>query len=342
MKRFTTLVIILMFSSVVLGQQKPHYTQYILNNYILNPALSGIENYVDVKLSHRHQWVGMQDAPVTTYFTIQGPIGKKDYRTNITSMYEVPGDNPRGNAALEEYEAAPSHHGIGMMIINDRAGAFNNFSAFATYAYHMGISRSTNLSAGIGMGISKMTIDPTKLDFGTVSPSDPSVFGSEVTGQSNFDVNAGLWLYSARYYIGIAGNQLIPHTLDYSWNLTNVTKGKVVPHVFATAGYKFFAGEDMSFLPSIMLKSVGPVPMQIDVNLKTQYQDLFWVGASYRNKYGFAGMAGMNIAKTVTISYAYDYSTTNINTVSKGTHEILLGFVIGNKYNDDTCPRRIW
>ena len=32
-------------------QAKPYYTQYILNNYILNPGVTGIENYTDVKLS---------------------------------------------------------------------------------------------------------------------------------------------------------------------------------------------------------------------------------------------------------------------------------------------------
>ena len=56
------------------AQQRPHYTQYILNNYIINPAVAGIENYTDVKISHRHQWVGIQDAPVTTYLTIHGPL----------------------------------------------------------------------------------------------------------------------------------------------------------------------------------------------------------------------------------------------------------------------------
>ena len=73
------------------AQQRPHYTQYILNNYILNPALSGIENYTDVKLSARDQWVGLNGAPQTFYFTIQGPIGKKDYRTNATS-FDMPGE----------------------------------------------------------------------------------------------------------------------------------------------------------------------------------------------------------------------------------------------------------
>jgi type IX secretion system PorP/SprF family membrane protein len=59
------------------GQQLPHYTQYMLNSYILNPAVAGIENYTDVKISHRHQWVGIDGAPVTTYLTIHGPFKKE-------------------------------------------------------------------------------------------------------------------------------------------------------------------------------------------------------------------------------------------------------------------------
>ena len=71
MKKLLLSTTMLFISCVVFSQQKPHYTQYILNQYIINPALTGIENYVDVKASHRLQWVGIQDAPVTTYFTMQ-------------------------------------------------------------------------------------------------------------------------------------------------------------------------------------------------------------------------------------------------------------------------------
>ena len=78
--------LLLFFTAPVLGQQRPHYTQYILNNYILNPALSGIENYTDVKLSYRNQWVGFPGAPQTMYASVHGPIGKKDYKTTATSF----------------------------------------------------------------------------------------------------------------------------------------------------------------------------------------------------------------------------------------------------------------
>ena len=99
MKKFLGIIIICCLIQLTgFSQAKPFYTQYILNNYILNPALSGIENYTDVKLSYRNQWAGIPGHPVTTYFSIHGPLNKKDLRTNATS-FQIPGENPRGPIA---------------------------------------------------------------------------------------------------------------------------------------------------------------------------------------------------------------------------------------------------
>jgi len=95
MKKIVCLLCIVLGCQILFAQQRPQYTQYILNNYIINPALSGIENYTDVKISSRDQWVGLSGAPQTMYLTIHTPIGKKDYKTSATS-FQVPGDNPRG------------------------------------------------------------------------------------------------------------------------------------------------------------------------------------------------------------------------------------------------------
>ena len=73
------LIIGVCLTVVANAQQRPYYTQYIMNNYIINPAVAGIENYWDVKASHRMQWVGVQDAPVTTYITMHGPLKKNDF-----------------------------------------------------------------------------------------------------------------------------------------------------------------------------------------------------------------------------------------------------------------------
>jgi len=80
------------------------------------------------------------------------------------------------------------------------------------------------------------------------------------------------------------------------------------------------------------------MPIGFDLNAKIQYQDYAWVGASYRYKDGFAGMLGVNLSNSINIGYSYDLTTSRLNTVSKGTHEFLLGFILGNKYGD-WCPR---
>lgn len=322
----------------VQAQQKPHYTQYILNNYIINPALTGIENYTDVKLSHRHQWVGFQDAPVTTYFTIHKPLGKQDDRTTATS-FEMPGENPRGKSYWQDYTAAAPHHGIGMQVINDRTGPLNRFSAYATYAYHLGISARTSIAAGFGAGISNLSINSSKLDF-VYTTVDPAVYTSNEINNLRPDFNAGVWVYSSDYFLGLAAQQIIPSKIDFSNNTLTTKQGKFVPHLFLTAGYRFLLNDDFNVTPSTLVKYVSST-LNADFNVKLQYRDLAWVGASYRIQDGFAGMLGLNVSNTFNVGYAYDYTTSKLNTFTKGTHEIILGFLIGNKYGD-WCPRNVW
>ncbi len=334
-------LLILTVQSNIFAQQKPHYTQYIMNQYIINPAFSGIENYTDIKLGHRQQWQGLSGAPVTSYFTLHAPIGKSDYKTNATS-FSVEGYNPRGKSYFEEYEAAAPHHGIGVQIINDEAGPFNNISAFGTYAYHLGLGARTNLSAGFGVGISRLSLNTSKLDFGNGVNVDPAVRGSGEIGKIQFDMNAGILLYSADYFLGLSMQQIIPQPLEFANNTLSQVRGARIPHIFGTYGYRFLLSEDINMIPSIMVKYVNPVPLQADLNVKFQYREFLWAGASYRSEYGFAAMAGLRAFNSVIISYSYDYTTTTLNQVSNGSHEIILGFMIGNKYNQETCPRNVW
>ena len=149
MKKLYTCWLFICGVIAVQAQQKPHYTQYVLNNYILNPALTGIENYFDVKVSARDQWVGLNGAPRTAYLSIQGPIDKEDTKTTATS-FQLPGQNPRGESYWENYTPSKPHSGIGVILLNDHTGNFNSFTANVTYAYHIGITPNTNLAAGFG------------------------------------------------------------------------------------------------------------------------------------------------------------------------------------------------
>ena len=326
------------------AQQLPYFTQYVLNNFLLNPAVAGIDNYTDIKASHRVQWLGLQDAPVTTYLTISAPTERKLYdvdRETPTSVY------PRGRNPMlggDSYQPPDAHSGIGFTVMNDATGPLNHFSADAAYAYHTKLTDATNLSLGVSAGITQLSLDASKLNF--ASGYDPAI-GNVTDGilnKLNPDLNAGLWLYSKDYFVGISAMQILPDKLYFSNSSSQgqlVQTGKLLPHIFAQAGYKMYVDEDLTFLPSIMVRYINPLPTSFDINAKLEYQNMMWVGASYRYQNGFAAMLGININYCVNIGYSYDYTTTALNTVSNGSHEILVGFLIGNRYND-YYPRHAW
>lgn len=328
------------FSSLLMAQQRPYYTQYIMNNYIINPAVAGIENYWDAKASHRLQWVGLQDAPVTTYFTIHGPLKRNDFERESATSFHASGSNPRGEAYWRDYTSPDPHSGVGFTILNDKTGPLNRFAMYGTYAYHQPLSPTTTLSAGVSLGITNMSLDASKLNFGGTTV-DPAVGSSTVINRIKPDISAGLWLYSKNYFLGVAAQQIVPQNVAFSDNTVYVQNGKLLPHLFFSAGYRMQLSDDISFLPSTLFRYISPLPLGVDINAKFQYQDLIWAGASYRYQDGFAAMAGLNINRNINIGYSYDVQTSNLNTVSKGTHEILIGFLIGNRYGD-WCPRNLW
>lgn len=321
------------------AQQRPHYTQYYLNNYLVNPAIAGIENYVDVKLGARQQWVGIDGAPSNFYLTVHGPLGKKDGRQNAGS-FSMKGENPRGKQYWEEYTATEPHHGVGLNVNNYKTGYISRTVATANYAYHIGVSAQTSLAAGFGLGVSGTSIDRTKIQL--ANPMDPVVSsGSGEWRKISPELNAGLYLYSASYFAGLSAQQILPTRyllLDSSKN-----QSTSVPHLFFNTGYRTMLTEDISFLPSVMFRYIASMPLYKDINVKFQYQDRIWIGGSFRFKQGIAGMLGVNISQKLNVSYSYDMSNSQflINTMQRGTHEIVLGFMLNNGYGD-WCPRNIW
>jgi len=344
-KIFYTTITGCLFSFFAFSQAKPSYTQYVLNNFILNPALSGIENYTDVKLSLRDQWVSIDGAPVTAYFSIHMPIGKQDLRTSATS-FQVPGENPRGKMAWDEYEVSPPHQGIGFMAINDKAGYLNRWTIAGTYAYHKPLGVQTALAVGFSAGISAVNLDRSKVDFAGTDQLDPAVgYANGELKKLKPELGAGLWLYSARYYVGASVLNIIPGKAKFTSNTGDKYGSYFSPNFFATAGYKFALSDEVTVLPSVMFQYWKPQLSGLHTNVKFQYMDQFWLGAGYRFSdliSGYSAMAGVNISNTLNLSYSYEVATTSrLRTYTGNTHEIMVGFLIGNKYGY-TCPRNLW
>ncbi len=341
-------IIVFFLSGLILtlnamGQAKPYYTQYILNNYILNPALSGIENYTDLKMSYRNQWTGIDGAPETGYFSIHTPVGKSDYKTTATS-FNIKGYNPRGNAYWDNYTASPAHHGLGFVILNDKSGFINRWSASASYAYHIPLTTKTNLSAGFNAGISSVNLDRSKITYGDLDPNDPAIgYSSGDLKKIKPELGVGLWLYSADYFAGISILNIVLGKNSFVNN--NKYGDYFTPNYFVTAGYRFNIADDFNMIPSIMLQYWKPQLIGSHFNVKLQYRDVIWLGAGYRNSdfiSGYSALFGMNLANTLNLSYSYEVSNSSrLRNYTGNTNEIMIGFILGNKFSE-SCPRNLW
>ena len=337
MKKTSTIILCFCIAASVAAQQRPHYSQYVLNNYIVNPAVTGIENYADIKMSMRNQWVGIPGAPKTVYFTAHTPLNKKDYRENVTSLGMK--NNPMGYDFTETYNSAEPHHGIGVSAFNYTTGYINRINAMVNYAYHMGLNETWNLGGGFGGGFSHIAVNRSQILI--ENPNDPLI-GSMTGIKRKFkpDLSAGLFLYSKKYFFGLSGQQLIPAKLD----ITDTSyQTSLVPHLFGTAGIRIALNEYVSFLPSVMFRYIKNTPITVDYNLKLQYTNFMWIGANVRRGDGISALAGINFNSTLNVSYAYDMTARNtlLGPLNKGTHELVVGFVLNNRYND-MSPRKVW
>ena len=342
MRKLLIGVMLLGTGFVANAQAKSSYNQYVLNNYILNPAFAGIENYTDIKVSTRNQWTGINGSPVTTYVSLHKPIGKTDYNTSPTSN-TVPGQNPRGSQYWKDYTAPDPHHGMGFVAMVDRAGYINRWGISGTYAYHKPIGVKTTLAAGFSAGISGINIDRTKATFSDgVTDLALGLLPSD-TRKIKTEIGAGLMVYSARYYAGISVLNIVPGKAKFT--TADKYGTYFTPNYFFTTGYRFSVGEDFTFIPSVMVQYWQPQLLGAHANAKLLYMDKAWVGGSYRYSdflRGYSAMAGFNISNTFNIGYSYEVATNSrLRTYTGNTHEIIVGFTIGNKYSD-ACPRNVF
>ena len=271
------------------SQQLPQYSQYLLNDFVLNPAIAGSKDYFEAKSNHRFQWVGITDAPRTFVLSMNGPFKFKNM-------------------------------GIGGYLFTDVTGPTSRVGAYGSYAYHIQLNSEIMLSMGLFGGIMQYNLDATKLSL--LDQGDPLV-GLGVESVIIPDAGFGLYGYSDQYYFGVS----IPQLLQNKLKLGDTTQvlGKLQSHYFLTGGYIFDIGSDVKIEPSVLLKAVIPVPMQLYISVKAIYQNMVWLGLSYRTYDAMSVIMGYNYKNQLTIGYSLDFTTSDLKSYSGGTHELMLG-----------------
>ncbi|NBP69091.1 MAG: type IX secretion system membrane protein PorP/SprF [Cytophagia bacterium] len=337
---FLSVLLISLIPLLSSGQQRPYYTQYILNPYVSNPALAGIENYWDLKLSYRSQWSGVPGAPQTVYFTAHGPMRLLIETNKTSTATKSQGIKNAARNKIAPRKKLLPHSGFGFSLVTDKAGPVDILTFNAAYAYHLNLTPHTSLSAGASVGLQTIRINADALDFGPTNPNDPVSTNGINSSNLKPDMSVGLWIYAPVYFIGIAAQNIIPAEAAYSRD--GIANGQMVTHASFIAGYKYYINNRLNFIPSAMIRYVRHTPFNFDVNAKLQFEKIGWVGVSYRHNQSVAAMLGMNINQALSFGYTYDFSTSQLKNLNSGAHEVVIGFLISKQNRVALSPRNFW
>ncbi|HOU99327.1 MAG TPA: type IX secretion system membrane protein PorP/SprF [Bacteroidales bacterium] len=288
-------LIFVIFTGITIAstaQQLPLYSQYMMNAFLLNPAIAGSVDYFPVRLTARQQWVGINDAPSTQA---------------LSAHY------------LFEYQKL----GVGGYIFNDQFGPMSRIGIQACASYHIPLSGiSSKLGIGLALKGFQFKFDESKLK--AIDDADPALSYSTIT-KFVPDADFGLYLYNDKYFVGVSATQLIELNIDFGDS--SVDKNSIIRHYYAMGGYKFTLSDDFDLEPSLLFKGTLQTPWQLDFNVKGYYKRMYWLGVSYRSSKDIVAMLGIKIKKYY-LGYAFDYTMSNIKRYTSGSHEILLGINI--------------
>ncbi len=298
---FATLITALSFFETK-AQQDPHYTQYMYNMNVINPAYAGSKENLSFGLLYRKQWVEIEDAPTTFTFSGHTPAGK-----NV---------------------------GIGLSLISDEIGPVKEQNAYADFSYTLNLGGEHKLAFGLKAGATFH-----KVDFNRVIPTlpDPSdgVFANNVSNVY-FNLGAGFFYYTNKYYVAFSvPNMLNAKHLDFDGR----EYGNETQHYFLTGGYVFDLSSTLKFKPFAMLKSAFNAPTSLDVSANFLFNEKFEIGATYRLEDSFGAMVNYAITPNLRIGYAYDHIVSDLNVTTPSSHEVILLFDVNFPKKVSRSPR---
>ena len=301
-KLFFLILITTLCSIDISAQQDPHYTQYMYNMSIINPAYAGSKENLSAGILYRKQWVDIEGAPTTATMFVHSPVGK-----NV---------------------------GLGISAISDKIGPVDEKNVYTDVSYTLNVSETAKLAFGLKAGATFHTID-----FGTISASLPvldAVFASNNPSSSSFNLGSGLFYYTNKYYVAVSvPNMLKSKYLDFNGR----TYGTEVSHYFITGGYVFDLSSTVKFKPFMMVKSSFNAPTSVDASTNFLFNDRFEIGATYRIQDSFGGMVNFAITPNLKVGYAYDHIVSDLKIATPSSHEFILLFDLNFPKKVSQSPR---
>jgi type IX secretion system PorP/SprF family membrane protein len=288
MKKILT-AFLLVFALRGYAQQDPAFSHYWTNATIINPAQTAVNGNTTLNLTGRYQWIGLKGAPQTHTLSF------------VTKQAEGVG--------------------LGGSYVFDQVGPMISNTLNIDVAYHMQLSDGWYASAGARLSTMFTQVNLTTLNTG--QQNDP-VFSQNLSSGFRPNVGFGFLLRHDRFYLGFGQ----PRAIAYDLSTSNQFNSRIVTHRYLYSGYNFSLPNDFEIRPSLLIKQVGSVPVQADINLVGEYKQRFSGGFSYRTGDGIGLMLGFAATQDerLRLYYCYDYPLSEISMASRQTHQFTIAY----------------
>jgi type IX secretion system PorP/SprF family membrane protein len=313
MKSILTLIIGL-FSLTLVAQQDLHYTFFMFNHQLYNPAYVGSRNTGSVMGLHRSQWLGFEGAPSSQVFSFHTPIMRQ-------------------------------RAGVGGTVSHYNIGITNNWLISGAYSYDIRLTQEIGLRLGLQGSMEYMGINFNDENVITVTNplNDPSLSDGEFADKYVANVGVGMYItYKDIFYFGLSVPQIYPNEIGF--NKATALTALNFPHRYAAVGATIELSDQVELMPNALVKYVDHAPLDADINFSVRYLRKLMAGLTYR-------VGGNNVGESIDAllffqfnrklgaGVSYDITLSDVRQYQSGTVEVMLRYDLRDEKGDLENPR---
>jgi len=329
---FVVLALGLITKYTAQAQVDYRFEQFMQNPLPVNPAFSGIEDFVDLKVGYRVQWAGFEDAPKNLF--LSGNMAFKisprnDFKDKGVRLFEANAYNEKETDNDFGYRKG-KRSGLSFYLLQNTDGGFSNLAGYVNYAYHLRITQQLIWSIGAGVGYEFNRFNPSNIS--VLNPTNDQTYLSYLNGENNkstVNFNVGTIIYHKQFFLGYSA--LNVGSINIS--STNATFSEQVTKMTHTAqiGFRYRWRYGYLITPSLLVKIRPNNPVEIIGALRARIHDKIWAGLQYSYLGSVSISAGTYITKNIGFNYAYAFPTSQIYRATLGSHEFILAIKLNNK-----------
>lgn len=290
-----TIVLLLTCVSLTRAQYDVRLSQYFQAKPYYNPASVGATEDLNILALARMEWVGIKGAPLSFFAMADMPL-----------------------------TLGKTQHGVGVVLLTESIGLFQNTHVGLQYAYKQKLFGGT-ISGGFQIGLVNQSFDGSKVEMVESEyhqQTDEAIPTSQVSGMG-FDMNFGLFYTHKKFYAGIGMAHLIEPELQLGENA----------YSYIGRTYNFMGGYNIQ-LPNPLFELQPSVflltdlqSFHTDITARLEYNKMFNGGVSYRVNESVGILFGVKIGR-FQAGYAYDFPITALGQATSGSHELYVRYLL--------------